>query len=135
MNNSETSFDRLCWTAGSILAVCYALTPIVWIVSLSLKPPADLGDNRFWPQHITFEHYRAIFHRCAVSRRPVELAWYCSAFNGPGYSDCHVCRLCCRQAQIFRTQDIHGLCLIHRHVSAGIHNRSAVQHLAFYRSL
>jgi multiple sugar transport system permease protein len=62
MKNSETGFDRLCWTAGSILSICYALTPIVWMVSLSLKPAADLGDRRFWPQHITLGHYREIFH-------------------------------------------------------------------------
>jgi multiple sugar transport system permease protein len=61
MNSSETGIDRFCWTTGSILAVGYTLTPIAWIVSLSLKYPADLGDNRFWPQRITFEHYRSIF--------------------------------------------------------------------------
>ena len=61
MSSSENSLDRMCWAAGSILAVCYALTPIVWIISLSLKYPADLNDNRFWPQRVTFEHYRAIF--------------------------------------------------------------------------
>jgi multiple sugar transport system permease protein len=61
MNSSETGFDRFCWAVGSFLAVIYALTPIVWILSLSLKHPADLGDNRFWPQRITFEHYQAIF--------------------------------------------------------------------------
>jgi multiple sugar transport system permease protein len=61
MNSSETRIDRFCWAAGSLLAVGYTLTPIAWIVSLSLKYPADLGDNRFWPQRITFDHYRAIF--------------------------------------------------------------------------
>jgi multiple sugar transport system permease protein len=61
MNSAETTFDRFCWTAGTIFAVCYALVPIAWIASLSLKPASDLGDNRFWPQHITFEHYRAVF--------------------------------------------------------------------------
>lgn len=61
MSRSENSLDRLCWAVGSLLAVCYALTPIVWILSLSLKYPADLSDNRFWPQRITFEHYRSIF--------------------------------------------------------------------------
>lgn len=61
MSRSENRFDRFCWAAGSLFAVCYALTPIVWIISLSLKHPADLGDNNFWPQRVTFEHYRAIF--------------------------------------------------------------------------
>lgn len=61
MNISKVSNDRIWWLSGSILAVVYALTPIIWIISLSLKHPADLGDNRFWPRRITFEHYRAIF--------------------------------------------------------------------------
>ena len=61
MSVRESSFDRLCWAAGSVLAVGYAILPLAWILSLSLKYPADLGDNRFWPQRITFEHYRAIF--------------------------------------------------------------------------
>lgn len=61
MKSLTNRIDRLCWAAGSLLAVCYAITPIVWILSLSLKHTADLGDNRFWPQRITFEHYRAIF--------------------------------------------------------------------------
>ncbi len=60
MNSSENTIDRLCWAAGTVLAMCYALAPVAWVVSLSLKPPADLGDNRFWPQHISFEHYRAL---------------------------------------------------------------------------
>ncbi|MGW8194718.1 MAG: carbohydrate ABC transporter permease [Desulforhopalus sp.] len=61
MNRSGNRVDQLCWTAGTVLAVCYALTPVAWMVSLSLKRPADLGDNRFWPQHISFEHYRTVF--------------------------------------------------------------------------
>lgn len=61
MSPSRNRLDRLYWIAGSVLAVVYALTPIVWIISLSLKYPADLNDNRFWPQRITFEHYQAIF--------------------------------------------------------------------------
>jgi multiple sugar transport system permease protein len=44
------------------VVVGYALIPVSWIVSLSLKRPADLGDNRFLPSTITFEHYWAIFH-------------------------------------------------------------------------
>ncbi len=61
MSRGQNRLDRLCWIAGSMLAVAYALVPIVWILSLSLKYPADLNDNRFWPRRITFEHYQAIF--------------------------------------------------------------------------
>ncbi len=43
------------------MVVFYALLPVAWITSLSLKRPADLNDNRFLPQSVTFEHYRAIF--------------------------------------------------------------------------
>jgi multiple sugar transport system permease protein len=52
---------RLLWTAGSAAAVAYALLPVAWLVSLSLKRPGDLGDGRFLPRTVTFEHYRAIF--------------------------------------------------------------------------
>jgi multiple sugar transport system permease protein len=53
--------ERALWGAGSVLVVLYALLPVVWILSLSLKPAAHLGDNRLLPQTVSFEHYRAIF--------------------------------------------------------------------------
>jgi multiple sugar transport system permease protein len=53
--------DRLFWRVGSLLVIAYALLPVAWILSLSLKPAADLNDRRFVPQRISLEHYRAIF--------------------------------------------------------------------------
>ena len=53
--------ERAWWGAGSVLVVAYALLPVVWIVSLSLKPAAHLGDRRLLPRTVSFEHYRAIF--------------------------------------------------------------------------
>jgi multiple sugar transport system permease protein len=53
--------DRLFWRAGSLLVIGYALLPVAWILALSLKPAADLGDQRFVPRRISLEHYRAIF--------------------------------------------------------------------------
>lgn len=53
--------DRLFWTLGSAAVVLYALAPLLWILSLSLKPSADLADGRVVPRRITFEHYLAIF--------------------------------------------------------------------------
>jgi len=61
MSAAGSRLERLCWAAVSALVVAYALIPVAWIVSLSLKRPADLGDNRFLPGAISFEHYRAIF--------------------------------------------------------------------------
>lgn len=54
--------ERLFWGAGSAAVVAYALLPVAWILALSLKPAADLGDNRFLPRAITLEHYAAVFH-------------------------------------------------------------------------
>jgi multiple sugar transport system permease protein len=59
--SAGSRLERLSWAAVSALVVVYALIPVAWIVSLSLKRPADLGDNRFLPGAISFEHYRAIF--------------------------------------------------------------------------
>lgn len=53
--------ERVFWGAGGALVVVYALAPVGWIVSLSLKRPADLNDNRFLPRAVSLEHYRTIF--------------------------------------------------------------------------
>lgn len=50
--------ERLLWGAASFLVVLYALVPVVWMVSLSLKPNADLSDKRFLPRVVSFEHYK-----------------------------------------------------------------------------
>jgi trehalose/maltose transport system permease protein len=52
--------ERLFWGAGSVLVMGYALAPVAWIVSLSLKPAADLGDRCFLPRSLSLEHYRSI---------------------------------------------------------------------------
>jgi len=52
---------RLLMGAGAAVVVAYALIPVAWIVSLSLKRGADLADNRFIPQVASLEHYRAVF--------------------------------------------------------------------------
>ena len=52
--------------AGGLLArvaiVAWALLPALWIVSLSLKSPDEIGSaHGFLPQHATWENYRAVF--------------------------------------------------------------------------
>jgi multiple sugar transport system permease protein len=54
--------EKLYWAAGSAVVLLYALLPVAWIASLSLKPTADLGDGRFFPARVTLDHYRAVFH-------------------------------------------------------------------------
>jgi len=53
--------ETLFWRTGSLVVIAYALLPVAWILSLSLKPAADLNDNRFVPRELSLEHYRAIF--------------------------------------------------------------------------
>jgi len=52
--------ERVYWGAGVAVVLLYALVPVAWIVSLSLKPAADLADGRFIPRRVTLEHYRTI---------------------------------------------------------------------------
>jgi trehalose/maltose transport system permease protein len=52
--------EGLLWRAGSVLVIVYALLPVAWIVSLSLKPGGDLNDKRFLPRVLSLEHYWTI---------------------------------------------------------------------------
>ncbi len=61
MNRRGRTLDRVFWGIGSLIVITYALVPVAWIVSLSLKPPGDLSDRRFIPRTVSLEHYRAIF--------------------------------------------------------------------------
>jgi multiple sugar transport system permease protein len=53
--------ERLWWGAGTTLVIAYALVPVAWILSLSLKPASELNDGRFLPRTVSLEHYRAVF--------------------------------------------------------------------------
>lgn len=52
--------ERGLWGVASALAVIYALTPMVWLLSLSLKRPGDLADRRFVPREVSLESYRRL---------------------------------------------------------------------------
>jgi multiple sugar transport system permease protein len=49
------------WTVVNILVVVYALFPVLWILSLSLKPTSSVKDGKLIPSQITFENYEGIF--------------------------------------------------------------------------
>ena len=53
--------DRLFWRGGTVVVIVFALLPVAWIASLSLKPAADLNDKRFILRELSLEHYRTIF--------------------------------------------------------------------------
>jgi len=61
MANGGRGVERLLWGAGSLAVVVYALIPVAWLVALSLKRNADLGDGHFFPHVVSLENYAAVF--------------------------------------------------------------------------
>lgn len=49
------------WLVVDILVVIYALLPVLWILSLSLKPTSTVKDGKLIPTAVTFDNYRGIF--------------------------------------------------------------------------
>jgi multiple sugar transport system permease protein len=49
------------WVLVDALVVMYALIPVLWILSLSLKPTSMVKDGRLIPSSMTFDNYRGIF--------------------------------------------------------------------------
>jgi multiple sugar transport system permease protein len=49
------------WTVVNILVVLYAMFPVLWILSLSLKPTSSVKDGKLIPTQITFDNYTGIF--------------------------------------------------------------------------
>ena len=49
------------WGLGAAAVVLYTLLPIIWILSLSLKPGDDIANNRFFPTKPGLGNYRTVF--------------------------------------------------------------------------
>lgn len=49
------------WIIVDVLVVTYALFPVLWILSLSLKPTSSVKDGKLIPSEITFDNYAALF--------------------------------------------------------------------------
>src|SRR6478735_1743597 len=49
------------WAVINVIVVLYALFPVLWILSLSLKSSSTVKDGKLIPAEITFENYKAIF--------------------------------------------------------------------------
>jgi multiple sugar transport system permease protein len=59
---THTPRERVLWSIGILLVLLYALVPVVWIVSLSLKEPVDIADRKFLPTGgVTLDNYDTIF--------------------------------------------------------------------------
>jgi multiple sugar transport system permease protein len=49
------------WTIALGIVLFYALVPVLWLISLSLKSPATVGDKKLIPQAVTLDNYSALF--------------------------------------------------------------------------
>jgi multiple sugar transport system permease protein len=59
---SHTPRERALWSIAILLVLLYALVPVVWIISLSLKEPVDIADRKFLPTGgVTLDNYDAAF--------------------------------------------------------------------------
>jgi multiple sugar transport system permease protein len=56
----HTGREKLLWGIGILIVLLYALIPVVWITSLSLKAPAEVSDRKFF-SGFSFENYDVIF--------------------------------------------------------------------------
>ncbi len=56
----RTGRGKVGWGLVDLLVVAYALVPVLWILSLSLKSNATMTDGRFLPHDPTLQHYAEI---------------------------------------------------------------------------
>jgi multiple sugar transport system permease protein len=49
------------WVIVDTLVLLYALVPVLWILSLSLKPTSTVKDGKLIPSSVTLDNYRGIF--------------------------------------------------------------------------
>ncbi len=59
--SNDSPRSRFGWTAAIVIVMFYALIPVIWLVSLSLKSPATVSDKRFIPEEFTTENYTTLF--------------------------------------------------------------------------
>jgi multiple sugar transport system permease protein len=57
----RSSRDYALWTIAIALVVIFALIPVLWLISISLKPPEALTDQKFIPSEISFDNYKSLF--------------------------------------------------------------------------
>src|ERR1700759_5626912 len=49
------------WVIVDTLVLLYALFPVLWILSLSLKPTSTVKDGKLIPSSVTLDNYRGVF--------------------------------------------------------------------------
>ncbi|MEI2622090.1 MAG: carbohydrate ABC transporter permease [Candidatus Nanopelagicales bacterium] len=58
------------WTVAGLVIVAYSLFPLVWMLSLSMKPPSDIvsGEPQFLPTTWTFDNFTEVFSQSLFTR-------------------------------------------------------------------
>jgi multiple sugar transport system permease protein len=56
----HTGREKVLWSIGILMVLLYALVPVLWMVSLSLKKPDQLADRKFF-SGVSFDNYDQIF--------------------------------------------------------------------------
>jgi trehalose/maltose transport system permease protein len=59
--DENTPRQKTLWALAVIAVLVYALIPVLWILSLSLKAPETIGDGRFIPSRWTLDNYESVF--------------------------------------------------------------------------
>ena len=49
------------WTIAIALVLLFALIPVLWLISISLKPPSEIVDQRFIPASVSLDNYKSLF--------------------------------------------------------------------------
>ena len=62
--------DYALGSIGIALVLIFALFPVLWIISLSLKTPESVADGRLIPAHWTLDNYKVAV-RGRVRQQPV----------------------------------------------------------------
>lgn len=59
--DENTPTRKTLWGFAVVGVLIYALIPVIWIASLSLKTPESIGDGSFLPTHWTLHNYTTAF--------------------------------------------------------------------------
>jgi multiple sugar transport system permease protein len=59
MRHGTSEYTR--WTILIAAVVAFAMIPVLWIMSLSFKTPATVGDGRLIPKEWTLDNYKSLF--------------------------------------------------------------------------
>jgi multiple sugar transport system permease protein len=58
--SETTGRSKVMWAIGILVVILYALIPVAWITSLSLKKPTEIVDRKFF-SGFSFDNYKAVF--------------------------------------------------------------------------